>query len=215
MKRYVLIFLFFITIRSYAQPKHQIIDYSIIKPSEWVIEKTDTLDYAVESYLGKPAFLLKRKFANSKSASLAYPKKLVLKDGIIELDIASPQGNYGFVGLAFHIRDLHHYETLYFRPGSSGTINAVQYMPEKKSEFNWWDYEADKFQAKAILPEKQWFHVKAIVTGSKLSVFLDNQPHPVMVRNDLDASLKNGSVGFWLGNSSSGAYKNLKIKKIN
>ncbi|MEJ7682520.1 MAG: hypothetical protein WKG06_32635 [Segetibacter sp.] len=27
--------------------------------------------------------------------------------------------------------DEQHYEALYFRPGYSGTINAVQYMPEK------------------------------------------------------------------------------------
>lgn len=204
--------LFLIVVKSYAQQGHQVIDYSVIKPSEWAIAKTDTLDYAVGTYLGKPAFFLKRRFANSKSASIAYPKNLEFKDGIIELDIASPEGKYGFVGLAFRIRDPHHYETLYFRPGSSGTINAIQYMPEKKSEFNWWDYKSDKFQAKGILPEKQWFHVKAIVKGRQLSVFLDNQPQPVMVRNDLDPSLKSGSVGFWLGNSSSGAYKNLKLK---
>jgi hypothetical protein len=210
-----LILLLFMAVGSYAQQGHQIIDYSIIKPSKWVISKTDTLDYAVGSYLGKSAFFLKRNFANSKSASIAYPKNLEFKDGIIELDIASPEGKYGFVGLAFRIMDPHHYETLYFRPGSSGTINAIQYMPEKKSEFNWWDYEADKFQAKAILPENQWFHVKAIVKGRQLSVFVDNQPQPLMVRKDLDHSLKSGSVGFWLGNSSSGAYKNLKVKIIN
>jgi hypothetical protein len=189
------------------------IDYSVIKISDWVTQKSDTLDYAISEYGGSPAFILKRNFGNSKSASLAYPKNLDFKNGIIEFDVASPHGKEGFVGIAFHIRDSNHYETLYFRPGSSGTISAIQYMPKKKPEFDWWDYEADSFQASAILPVSDWFHVKVIVKNREMTVYLNNQPGPVMTRTDLDPGLPNGSVGFWLGNCASGAYKNLKIKK--
>lgn len=212
MKTLLFIPVLFIALHSAAQNQH--FDYSSIKPALWVIPKTDTLDYAFGNHAGKPALLLKRKFANYKSASIAYPKKLNFKDGIIELDIAAPTGKAGYVGLAFRIRDAHHYETLYFRPGSSGTINAVQYMPEKKLEFNWWDYESEKYQAKATLPLTAWFHVKAIVKGRTLTVFVDNNPKPVMVYNALDPELKTGSVGFWLGNSASGAYKNLVVKTL-
>jgi hypothetical protein len=87
-------------------------------------------------------------------------------------------------------------------------------MPEKKFEFNWWDYESEKYQAKATLPLTAWFHVKAVVKGRTLTVFVDNQPKPVMVYNALDPDLKTGSVGFWLGNSASGAYKNLVVKTL-
>ena len=210
MKTLLFIPVLFMALHSAAQ--NQYFDYSSIKPALWVIPKTDTLDYALGNHAGKPALLLKRKFANYKSASIAYPKKLNFKDGIIELDIAAPTGKAGYVGLAFRIRDAHHYETLYFRPGSSGTINAVQYMPEKKLEFNWWDYESERYQAKATLPLTAWFHVKAVVKGRTLTVFVDNQPKPAMVYNALDPDLKTGSVGFWLGNSASGAYKNLVVK---
>jgi hypothetical protein len=212
MKTLLFIPVLFMALHSAAQ--NQYFDYSSIKPALWVIPKTDTLDYALGNHAGKPALLLKRKFTNYKSASIAYPKKLNFKDGIIELDIAAPTGKAGYVGLAFRIRDAHHYETLYFRPGSSGTINAVQYMPEKKLEFNWWDYESEKYQAKATLPLTVWFHVKAVVKGRTLTVFVDNNPKPVMVYNALDPDLKTGSVGFWLGNSASGAYKNLVVKTL-
>jgi hypothetical protein len=111
-------------------------------------------------------------------------------------------------------KDNHHYETVYFRPGSSGTINAIQYMPEKGWEFNWWDYEKDKFQAKADIPMTGWFHARAVVQGRTLKVFLNNGKEPVMVRDDLDASLPSGSVGFWLGNCTSGAYRNLTIQPL-
>ena len=159
--------------------------------------------------------LLKRNILNAKSASIAYPKHLDFKDGIIELDLASPVGSAGYIGLAFRIKDEQHYETLYFRPGYSGTINAVQYMPEKKSEFNWWDYEDKKYQAKTALPLKAWFHVKAVVKGNQLTVFVNNQLTPVFIYKPLDSILQQGSVGFWLGNSAVGAYKNLKIINFN
>ena len=210
MKNLFFFSLSFLMTNCFAQQKRY--DYSHVKPGEWFVQKTDTLDYGIEQYEGKPAFVLKRKFGNSKSSSLAYPEKLNFKDGIIELDVASPGGKNGYVGIAFHIKDSHHYETLYFRPGSSGTINAVQYMPEKKAEFNWWDYESDKYQAKATLPATAWFHVKAVVKGCTLKVFVNNSKLPVMVRSDLDGGMKEGSAGFWLGNSATGAYRNLEIK---
>jgi hypothetical protein len=156
--------------------------------------------------------LLKRNILNYKSASIAYPKDLNFKDGIIEADIASPGGSAGFVGLAFRIKDAHHYETVYFRPGSSGTGEAVQYMPEKKQEFDWWDYENSKYEALAVLPVSGWFHTKLVVKGNRLTVFVGNAPKPVFVYDALDAGLKNGSVGFWLGNCTVGAYKNLVVK---
>jgi hypothetical protein len=201
--------MFLFSTGSYAQHKPIVHNYSVIKIKDWIIPRTDTLDYALDKTL-----IMKRKIANYKSASVAYPKDLKFKDGIIEMDISWPGKANGFVGLAFRIKDAHHYETVYFRPESSGTINAMQYMPEKKLDFNWWDYESDKYQAKTPLPMHGWFHVKVIVKGSKLTVFVNLQASPVFIYNWLDSSLKSGSVGFWLGNSEVGAYKNLVVTNI-
>ncbi len=194
-----------------AQKKPVIHNYAIMKESDWVIPRTDTLDYAFGQHMGQKALLLKRRIGNYKSASIAYPKALEFKDGIIEMDAAWPGQKGGFLGLAFRIKDAHHYESVYFRPESSGTINAIQYMPEKKAEYNWWDYEGNKYQAKATLPLHGWFHVKIIVKGSKLTVFVDHHATPDFIYSPLDSSLKSGSVGFWLGNCAVGAYKNLTV----
>jgi len=199
---------------AYAQQKPVVHNYSNINVSQWVIPRTDTLDYAFDKYQGQKALLLKRKIDNYQSASIAYPKGLEFKDGIIEMDAAWPGEKGGFVGLAFRIRDAHHYESVYFRPESSGTINAIQYMPEKKWEYNWWNYEADKYQAKATLPLHGWFHVKIIVKGSQLKVFLNRNAKPVFIYSLLESSLKSGSVGFWLGNCAVGAYKNLVVTNL-
>jgi hypothetical protein len=209
MSRSILAALLILSLSGFAQVRKLEAD-----PAHWFMQKTDTLDYSFGNYLGKPAFFLKRKIANYKSGSVAYPTGLIFTDGIIDLDIAVPSGKNGFAGIAFRIKDSHHYETVYFRPGSSGTINAIQYMPEKGWEFNWWDYEKDQYQAKADLPLTGWFHARAVVKGRTLQVFLDNAKQPVMVRDDLDASLPLGSVGFWLGNCSSGTYRNLKVQPL-
>ena len=214
IKMLSLVALLYVVEAANAQQVKATHDYTTINQADWLFQKSDTLGYAFDNYQNTKALLLKRSIANYKSASIAYPKKLMFKDGIIEADIASPVGGNGFVGLAFHIMDAHHYEVVYFRPGSSGTINAIQYMPEKQFEFNWWDYEAEKYQAKATLPLTGWFHVKLVVKGSVVSIYLDNQPQPVFTYSALDASLIEGSVGFWLGNCGSGAYKNLVVKSF-
>src|ERR1700722_1207861 len=211
-KNSLFILLPLITLQAGAQSTN--LDYSAIRIADWVTQKSDTVDYAFREYATKPAFILKRNFGCPSGSTISYPKGLDFKNGIIELDIASPAGKQGFVGLAFHIQDSNHYETLYFRPGSSGTGEAIQYMPKKKPQFDWWDYEAASYQAGCVLPEKDWFHVKVVVRNREMTVYLNDQPTPVMTRSDLDPALPKGSVGFWLGNCTAGAYKNLKIKKL-
>ncbi len=186
-------------------------DFTVVNKSDWVIPENDVLGYDFEDYEGRPALLLKRRTLDGKAASLAYPRALDFRDGTIEFDAASPGGDAGYLGLAFRIKDDHHYETLYFRPGASDSMNAIQYMPEKKAEFNWPDYEDLKYQALATLPLKGWFHVKVLVRGRTVVVFVNHQPNPAFVYDDLDPSLTEGSVGFWLGNSPSGAYRNLVV----
>jgi len=196
---------------SSAQQKQAVNNYSVIKTAAWIIPRTDTLDYSLDEYQGKKALLMTRKFGNYKSASIAYPKNSNFKDGTIEADLAWQGKQGGYIGLAFRIKDAHHYQVVYFRPESSGTINAIQYMPEKKAEFNWWDYEADKYQAKATLPLHDWFHVKLVVKGNSVTVYINNQPKPAMAYNAMDNSLQSGSVGYWLGNSEAGAFRNLVV----
>ncbi|HVS94166.1 MAG TPA: hypothetical protein VHE59_19150 [Mucilaginibacter sp.] len=208
MKAFLFIILVSLATVAVAQTKH---DYTNIDGAKWIFPKISGFSYDFETYQGAKALVLKKNFNSPKAAFIAYPKDLNFKDGEIELDLASTTGQ-DYLGLAFRIKDAHHYESLYFRPASSGTINAIQYMPEKKTEFNWWDYEAYKYQAKATLPAKAWFHVKAVVKARQLTVYLDHQPKPVMVYKELDPELKEGSVGFWFGNSAACAYKNLVVK---
>ena len=196
---------------SIAQQKRKMHNYSTIQTAQWVLPNSDGVSSSMQTYKGSKALIIKKGFNNYKFGTVAYPKGLNFTDGEIELDMASSNGNE-YLGLAFRIQDGHHYQTLYFRPASTGTINAIQYMPEKKEDFNWWDYEAEKYQPKATLPAIGWFHVKAIVNGRELKVYVNHETTPSMVYKDLDRDLKQGSVGYWFGNSASCAYKNLTVK---
>lgn len=184
-------------------------NYKSINVTGWVIPNSGGISYSLDKATG--VLLIKKNFDNYKFGCIAYPRGLNFKDGTIELDMASTTGK-DFLGIAFRIQDASHYQCLYFRPASSGTINAIQYMPEKKNEFNWWDYEAEKYQAKATLPATGWFHIKAVVKGQTLTMYVDHQARPAMVYTALDPELKNGSVGFWFGNSAACTYKNLTVK---
>ena len=151
MKTRLIIILLAVASASIAQQKGKTHYYGSIAAAQWVLPNLDGVSSSMQSYRGSKALVIKKGFNNYKFGTVAYPKGLNFTDGEIELDMASSNGNE-YLGLAFRIQDAHHYQTLYFRPASTGTINAIQYMPEKKNDFNWWDYEADKYQAKATLP---------------------------------------------------------------
>lgn len=201
----------FVLLAACQQAQH----FSTIKPSEWVIPQNDSVTYSFGKYLGEAALLMHRRVRDYKAGTPVYPKALKFTNGTIEADIAwPPHDKGGYLGLAFRIKDPHHYETVYFRPEYSGSINAIQYMPEKEKDFNWWNYESNQYQAKAVLPGNGWFHVKLVVKDRTLSVYLDHAGQPAMVYHDLDTSLKSGSAGFWFGNSASGAFRNLTVTSI-
>ncbi|MBB6501311.1 hypothetical protein [Pedobacter cryoconitis] len=184
-----------------------------INEKDWILPKSDSAGYVIGKYLGIPALMLTNKFDNYKSARIAYLRNMKFYNGTIEADFATPLGKGSFVGIAFRIKDENNYETLYFRPGASGTVNAVQYMPKTGTDFDWWHYESESYQALATLPLKGWFHIKAIIHNNTLTVYVDNNNTPVLKYTSLNQALTTGSVGFWLGNCLSGAYKNLVITK--
>lgn len=213
MKVFTILLLLCVANVLYAQNASATFDYTSIKQSEWVISNPDSVSLVMETYDSANAVLL-RKTNDHPAASrcyVAYPRDLLFKDGIIEADIASPYGG-GYIGLAFRIKDGHHFETVYFRTASSYKPEAMQYMPQIGEVFNYWRYSDHIYQAKAKLPFKKWFHVKLVVKGTQLNVFVNDEQ--VFAYNDLNKDIDRGSVGFWLGTNLVGAYKNLHIQEF-
>ena len=55
-----------------------------------------------------------------------------------------------------------------------------------------------------------WFKAKVVVEADKVTVFVNDSATPTLSVTALSKQ-KNGAVGFWVGNNSSGDFANLKI----
>lgn len=136
---------------------------------------------------------------------------MVFEDGTIELDVAAPGKGQFFLGVAFRVQEefetafqindnsSQKYEYIYFRPFSSGTENAIQYSAAGTKHS--WSYLRDNrpgvYEARADLPESDWFHVKIVVSGQRAEVYVNEAVTPNLVVEDLKHGVSKGSVGVY------------------
>ena len=109
-------------------------------------------------------------------------------NGTIEFDIKGRNVmQQSFVGFAFHIQDEKTYDAIYFRPfnfmnaDTTRRWRAVQYISHPV--YTWDKLRQDhpgKYENKVNpVPQPEgWFHVKIVVEGSDVNVFVINAPKP-------------------------------------
>ena len=168
-----------------------------LTPDRWIIgdknerirpEKSIANNGKVVEFLGRPALCVVKGFA--------YVRDLDLQNGTIDADLAmDPQGN--FVGLAFRVKSENDYELFFFRPGSSGGIEAIQYTPGFLGMNAWQIYNIPHYVARGAIPNDRWFHVRVVVAGLVAKLYLDNATEPSLVVSDLKQGYSTGSIGFW------------------
>jgi hypothetical protein len=145
-------------------------------------------------------------------------------NGVIDADIhgrSQPiQGS--FVGIAFHVVDERTHEAVYFRPfnfraaDSTRHSHAVQYVAHPDWTWERLRNERPGQYEKAVIPEPDgdaWFHVRVVVERPKVSVFVNGNPNPALVVNELP-DRASGAVGLWVGEGSGGTFANLKVTRI-
>jgi len=141
--------------------------------------------------------------------------------GTIELDVRGKdvQGQ-SFVGVAFHGVDDTTYDAIYFRPFNFQTtdparrLRAVQYVSHPTYTWNKLRAEHPGIYEKPVNPAPDpnaWFHVRVVVAGAKVSVFVGDAPEPSLAVRMLSARTK-GLVGLWVGNTSGGDFANLRVR---
>ena len=122
-----------------------------------------------------------------------------MDDGIIEVDIASDT----FSGIAVRASDVRNYDLLYFRPQNSGTSkheNTVQYVCKGKDGADWRSLRNEfpgKYEAGAAIGMNQWFHVKIVLKGKKLTAYVDDQNEPALVIEQMLGERPSGRIGLW------------------
>jgi hypothetical protein len=155
-----------------------------------------------------------------EGVGLAWLNDKIFKQGTIEFDIkGNDQMQRSFVGIAFHAVDDNTYEAIYFRPFNfrsadpARQAHSVQYVA--MPDYDWPklrnDFPNKYEQSVSPAPDpNQWFHAKIVVSGKKISVYVNGADKPALTVESL-VSLNGQMIGYWVGNNSGGDWKNLKI----
>lgn len=127
-------------------------------------------EFRFEEYLGVPSMYLPQ-----GSAQL---KDVVFHNGIIEFDIAFPQGR-GFPGINFRIQDEMNSEEFYMRPHQSGNPDANQYTPVFNGLAGWQLYYGEGHGAPIQYNFDAWNHVKLVISGTAGEVYINDMEKPL------------------------------------
>lgn len=154
----------------------------------------------------------------SDGDGLLWLKQFVFSNSKIELDIKGRnEAGRSFVGFAFHGLNDTTYDAVYFRPfnfkNPDRSNHSVQYVSYPK--YTWYKLREEnpgKYEntINPIPNPDDWFHATIIIEFPIVKVFVNNSESPSLIVNQLN-SRKEGWIGFWVGNSSEGYFKNLKI----
>jgi len=141
----------------------------------------------------KPAEYLGRKslYLNGGAATV---KDFEMRDGVIDVDVATP-ANRGFFGIQFRIgNDGKDAEWIYLRQHKSGLADAMQYTPVLNTGLNWQIYSGKGFIGAIEIPKEVWFHLRLEITGAQAKFYVKDMEKPVLVINDLKSGIQKGQI---------------------
>lgn len=129
----------------------------------------------------------------TSGGELMTAKNLVFSNGTIEYDIDYTSG---FAGIYFRRESDDESEFVYLRDraGDPVKMDAVQYAPIIK-KVNLWDMLPD-YQAAANFKKGEWTHIKMVVSGSQMLVYVNDKTKPTLHITRLEGNTKQGSISF-------------------
>jgi hypothetical protein len=140
-------------------------------------------------YLGRKCIML-----DGGDATL---KDFEMRDGVIDVDVATP-AKRGFFGLQFRIdKDGLNAEEVYLRQHKSGLPDAMQYTPILNSGRNWQIYNGPGFTGAVDIPKSEWFHLRLEVTGAQARLYVKGMDNPALVMTDLKTGIQRGQIALY------------------
>jgi hypothetical protein len=125
-------------------------------------------------------------------------KDFEMRDGVIDVDVATPASR-GFLGLQFRIADDGaNAEWVYLRQHKSGLPDAMQYTPVLHTGANWQIYNGPGFTGAVDIPKDVWFHLRLEVTGAQARLYVKDMDAPALVMNDLKSGVEKGQVALYV-----------------
>jgi hypothetical protein len=120
-------------------------------------------------------------------------KDLEMRDGVIDVDVATPASR-GFFGIQFRIADDVNGEWVYLRQHKSGAPDAMQYTPVLNTGLNWQIYNGPGFTAALDIPKDVWFHMRLELVGAQAKFYVKDMSKPALVMDDLKSGVQKGLV---------------------
>ncbi len=125
-------------------------------------------------------------------------KDFEMRDGVIDVDVATPAIR-GFFGFDFRIaQDGANYEEVYLRQHKSGLPDAMQYTPVFNTGRNWQIYNGPGFTGAVDIPKDVWFHLRLEVVGAQAKLYIKDMDKPALVMNDLKSGIQKGQVALYV-----------------
>jgi len=141
----------------------------------------------------KPADYLGRKCL-ALDGGAAVLKDFEMRDGIIDVDVATP-GKRGFFGFDVRIdKDGANFEEIYLRPHKSGLPDAMQYTPVFNTGRNWQLYNGPGFTGAVDIPRNEWFHLRLELIGAQAKLYVKDMETPALVMTDLKSGVQKGQI---------------------
>lgn len=150
---------------------------------------------------GNATFITKEAFPNGilQVTSESEQGFVALKDehfgnGTIEFDI-KPVGEE-MPGIRFHQKDGDTAEMLYIRvsPDCPASQDCLQYVPIIKGRVLWDVYP--QYQASAPFRENEWNHIRLIISGKRMNVYVNGRTEPSLRVAHLEGDGGTGTIAF-------------------
>ena len=126
----------------------------------------------------------------------------------------------GFIGLAFRInKDNSRFESIYIRPTNGRADDQVR-RNHSTQYFSYPDYPfdrlrkeaAEKYESYADMGLNEWIKMKIVVKDAQARLYLNNNPQPVLVVNDLKLGTANsGAIGLWVDGGTDAFFRDIKV----
>jgi len=143
----------------------------------------------VTEYQGRKSLLL--------DGGAAVLKDFEMRDGVIDVDVATP-AKRGFFGFDFRLdNDGVNYEEVYLRQHKSGLPDAMQYTPVLNTGRNWQIFNGPGFTGAVDIPKDEWFHLRLVVTGAQAKLYVKDMDKPALVMTDLKSGMQKGQVALY------------------
>ena len=126
----------------------------------------------------------------------------------------------GFIGLAFRInKDYSRFECIYIRP-TNGRAEDQLRRNHSTQYFSYPDYKFDrlrkeaegKYESYADMGLNEWIKMKIVVKNAQAKLYLNDNPQPVLIVNDLKLGAANsGAIGLFVDTGTDAFFRDIKV----